>query len=136
MNIRRFKGNDANEIRDGITFDFYLGLSHIHTCMYSCMYTHRLIAVFSPHLINLLKKVYLVKPGTIHPYLWPHTPVYEANIPLVFSPYPCSQAAHCFTVWFTFTIIHTLCLQVSLLPAGSFDHTNVLTSSGVLKQMT
>ena len=27
--IRRFEGNDAIEIRDGITFDFYTGLPHI-----------------------------------------------------------------------------------------------------------
>ena len=26
---RRFKGSDAIEIRDGITFDFYTGLSHV-----------------------------------------------------------------------------------------------------------
>ena len=28
--IRRFEGSDAIEIRDGITFDFYMGLPHIH----------------------------------------------------------------------------------------------------------
>ena len=30
--IRRFKGNDAIEIRDGITFEFYTGLPHIRKC--------------------------------------------------------------------------------------------------------
>ena len=29
--IRRFKHSDAIEIRDGITFDFYMGLPHICT---------------------------------------------------------------------------------------------------------
>ena len=29
--IRRFEGNDAIEIRDGITFDFYMGLPHMHS---------------------------------------------------------------------------------------------------------
>ena len=28
--IRRFEGSDAIEIRDGITFDFYMGLPHVH----------------------------------------------------------------------------------------------------------
>ena len=28
--IRRFEGSDAIEIRDGITFDFYMGLPHIY----------------------------------------------------------------------------------------------------------
>ena len=28
--IRRFEGSDAIEIRNGITFDFYTGLPHIH----------------------------------------------------------------------------------------------------------
>ena len=27
--VQRFEGNDAIEIRDGITFDFYTGLPHI-----------------------------------------------------------------------------------------------------------
>ena len=27
--IRRFEGNDAIEIRDGIIFDFYTGLPHL-----------------------------------------------------------------------------------------------------------
>ena len=28
--IRRFEGSDVIEIRDGITFDFYTGLPHMH----------------------------------------------------------------------------------------------------------
>ena len=28
--IRRFEGSNAIEIRDGITYDFYTGLPHIH----------------------------------------------------------------------------------------------------------
>ena len=30
--IRRFEGSNAIEIRDGITFNFYMGLPHIHMC--------------------------------------------------------------------------------------------------------
>ena len=30
--VQRFEGNDAIEIRNGITFDFYTGLPHM--CMY------------------------------------------------------------------------------------------------------
>ena len=33
ITIRRFKGSDAIEIRNGITFDFYTGLPHIHTVL-------------------------------------------------------------------------------------------------------
>ena len=32
--IRHFEGSDAIEIRDGMTFDFYTGLPHIHTYIY------------------------------------------------------------------------------------------------------
>ena len=28
--IQHFEGSDGNKIRDGITFGFYTGLSHIH----------------------------------------------------------------------------------------------------------
>ena len=28
--VQRFEGSDAIEIRDGITFDFYMELPHIH----------------------------------------------------------------------------------------------------------
>ena len=31
--IWRFKGSDAIEIREGITFDFYTGLPHLPTCI-------------------------------------------------------------------------------------------------------
>ena len=32
--IRHFEGNDVIEIRDGITFDFYMGLPHMcNGCM-------------------------------------------------------------------------------------------------------
>ena len=39
--IQRFERSDAIEIRDGITFDFYTGLSHIlsiHTTLYALHY--------------------------------------------------------------------------------------------------
>ena len=32
--IRRFECGDAIKIRNGIAFDFYTGLAHIHTYMY------------------------------------------------------------------------------------------------------
>ena len=51
--IRRFKGNYAIKIRDGITFDFYTGLPHIliqyvlnRTKYYCCIRYKRLPAGF------------------------------------------------------------------------------------------
>ena len=38
--IRRFEGNDAIEIRDGITFGFYTGLPHVRAlcmCVRACV---------------------------------------------------------------------------------------------------
>ena len=32
--IRRFEGSNAIEIRDGITFDFYMGLPHMHPALH------------------------------------------------------------------------------------------------------
>ena len=40
--IRRFEGNDAIEIRDGITFKFYTGLPHVHSTALSWASTHPL----------------------------------------------------------------------------------------------
>ena len=43
--IRRFEHNDAIEIRDGITFDFYTGLPHMNTVLWYIYHT-LLLAVY------------------------------------------------------------------------------------------
>ena len=35
--IQRFEGNDAIEIHDGITFDFYTGLPHMYLYIPRCI---------------------------------------------------------------------------------------------------
>ena len=37
--IRRFKGSDAIEICNGITFDFYMGLPHVYTSNVTYLYS-------------------------------------------------------------------------------------------------
>ena len=55
--IRRFKGSNAIEIRDGITFNFYTGLPHVYWVQNACNWMQ-----------NVMSSVYVAVPCEIEGY--------------------------------------------------------------------
>ena len=66
--IRRFEGNDAIEIHDGITFEFYTGLPHIWSVFHIQLAYHAWLYVYTFILIGLfqaLRKKQLIASGQL-----------------------------------------------------------------------
>ena len=84
--IRRFKGSDAIEIHDGITFDFYTGLPHVCT-----MQSHHCGAGSSSHIYTLsFSLVVLVK--TVY---FSSCPEHSPGLLMLHQRDPCSEDTSC-----------------------------------------